>query len=178
MPAGQPLITLPSSMGSGISFNERFRPSQNGATAESLYSLATESGQEVKRQLTGGGGEVPSGVPLMEALASKGMGSVGQRSATMDVGGAGFVYPMSGLPEYSFFKPETRGGKRSSAEHILSRTDSQTKERAATLMPGARFDERDPQISGHRQLQITSSFGGGKLSRQFRVRRSKSVEFE
>ena len=175
--SGQPLITSPTSVGSGsstltpggsgISFNERFKPAQNGATAESLYSLATESGVEVKRQLkgAGGSGDLPAGIPLSEALASKGLGNGASRAATMD---PGFVYPMSGLSDYNFFSPRPPGVNDPQGIYSLAQQESHPKAaRSATLMPGAQLDQKETQqygAGGHRPLQMTSSLGGGRGS--------------
>ena len=163
--SGQLHITSPTSTStlsttptSGITFNERFKPAENGATAESLYSLATESTVEVKRQLKGGG-EVPAGVPLSQALALKGMGNGSQRTSTMS--GPAFAYPMSGLQDYNFFSPRPPGVNDPQGIYSLAQ-ESQTKGvRSATLMPGVRLGDKDiPQLSGHRPLQLTSSLGG------------------
>ena len=180
MPAGvpscQPLITSPTPTGgssstltpggSGISFNERFKPVRNGATAESLYSLATESGAEVKRQLygTAGSSELPAGIPLSEALASKGLGNGASRAATMD---SGFVYPMSGLSDYNFFSPRPPGVSDPQGIYSLAQQESHAKAmRSATLMPGAQLGQREAQQygGGHRPLQETSSLGRSSLN--------------
>lgn len=152
--------------GGGISFNERFKPVQNGATAESLYSLATESGVEVKRQLKGaaaGSGDPPAGTPLSEALASKGLGNGASRAATMD---PGCVYPLSGLSDYNFFSPRPPGVSDPQGIYSLAQQDSQHSKaaRSATLMPGTQLDQGEAQqygVGGHRPLQVSSSLGGG-----------------
>lgn len=148
--------------GSGISFNERFKPVQNGATAESLYSLATESGAEVKRQLQGAAGssDIPAGIPLSEALASKGLGNGASRAATME---SGFVYPMSGLSDYNYFSPRPSGVNDPQGIYSLAQQAPHAKAtRSATLMPGTPLDQRESQQygGGHRPLQETSSLGG------------------
>ena len=166
--SGNSSTLTPGSIGSGgVSFNERFKPAQNGATAESLYSLATESGVEVKRQLAGGtGGDLPAGIPLSEALASKGLGNGASRAATMDPGCA---YPMSGLSDCNFFSPRPPGVNDPQGIYSLAQQETHTKAtRSATLMPGAQLDQRDVQqyggVGGHRPLQATSSLGGGRGS--------------
>lgn len=56
----------------GIAFNEVFRPSE-GPSLESTYSLALSAENDVQRQLSVEQ-EVPTGVPLAEALVSRGLG--------------------------------------------------------------------------------------------------------
>lgn len=171
---GQLLITSPAPgssstltpSSSGVSFNERFKPAQNGATAESLYSLATESGVEVKRQLAGGTGDLPAGIPLTEALASKGLGNGASRAATMD---PSCVYPMSGLSDYNFFSPRPPGVNDPQGIYSLAQQETHTKAtRSATLMPGAQLDQREIQqyggVGARRSLQATSFLGGGRGS--------------
>ena len=85
-PPHREVLTLPvksssSQSNTRIPLNERFRPTENGSTSESLYSLAQSASHEVHRQLSRDQ-EVPAGTPLAEALASKGMGS-GQRSTSV-----------------------------------------------------------------------------------------------
>lgn len=79
--------SIPTSAGSSSSSSSNpFQPSENGASQDQLYSLATSAGSEVQRQLKGGGGGedvVPAGVPLSEALASKGLAGSGRRSGSM-----------------------------------------------------------------------------------------------
>lgn len=143
---------------SGISFNERFKPVENGATADSLYSLATESSVEVKRQLKGGD-EVPTGVSLSQALALKGMGNGAQRTATMS--SPGLIYPMSGLQDYNYFSPRPVGVNDPQGIYSLAQESQAKGARSATLMPGTRLGDKDiPQLSGHRPLQQSSSLGG------------------
>ena len=56
-----------------MAFNERFRPSE-GVPVESLYSMAQAAETDVQREL-GEEQQVEAGVPLMEALATKGIGT-------------------------------------------------------------------------------------------------------
>lgn len=165
MPGDQPLITPPTSSnstGGGVSFNERFKPVENGATAESLYSLASDAGAEVKRQLKGGGNEVPAGIPLTEALASKGLGNGRHRTDS-----GGFIYQSyraTGLSEYNYFSPRPSGANDPQGIYSLAQ-ESNTKARSATMMPGFQFDDKKESQSadGHRQLQFSSSLGGSTL---------------
>ncbi len=59
-------------LGAQTSSNNRFQPSE-GPPTESLYTLAQAAEADVQREL-GQEQQVPAGVPLMEALATKGIG--------------------------------------------------------------------------------------------------------
>lgn len=94
--------TPPARGGRGVSFNERFKPSE-GATVESMYSLAHSVETEVQRQLSGEQ-EVPAGTPLSEALASKGMSS-GTRTASISSASGGDANTSSSSDSPSFLSP-------------------------------------------------------------------------
>lgn len=69
----------------GVPFNERFKPSSEPLTMESMYSLAHSVETEVQRQLSGEQ-EVAAGTPLAEALVYKGIST---RSASVSSASGG-----------------------------------------------------------------------------------------
>ena len=139
-----PNISAPTTTG-GIPLSERFKPSQNGT--EELYSLATAVGKDVHKQLSGDDQDVPSGVPLSEALAYKGLGSTSQYSPTP--GSAGLNPAVNRTPKLSnssYFTPRQGDGPvfaGSLGESVYSLYQMEPssspapvpKPRSATLMP-------------------------------------------
>ena len=149
----------------GIPLSERFKPSQNGT--EELYSLATAVGKDVHKQLSGDNQDVPSGVPLSEALAYKGLGSTSQYSPTP--GSAGLNPAVNRTPKLSnssYFNPRQRDGPvfaGSLGESVYSLYQMEPssspapvpKPRSATLMP-SKSGLVDPI---HKPLTVSQSAG-------------------
>ena len=94
----------------GVPFSEQFKTTGRNESADAVYSLAVAAGLETQHQLNRESQEIPSGVPLSDALASKGLGSgdTGGRSessrGSVGSGGSGDV-AANRLSEGAFFMP-------------------------------------------------------------------------
>ena len=159
------------SAGGGISFNDRFRPSGENAGAESMYSLAHSVDAEVQRQLSGEQ-EIPAGIPLSEALASKGISS-GNRTSSISLASGGDATASFNPDSPSFLSPHhetakdgqnlyspvpkkpsnTLGGSGSGGQ-----TRPVPKPRSATLNPTT--PRTVEQLGSPAQQRLTSSTAG------------------
>ena len=165
----------------GVPLSERFKPIENGLGGDSIYSLAVAEQQSVHKQLSNKP-EIPAGVSLSEALATKGMGT-GRRPVSTS-SRASFdssslsdatINRLSGMSDSHYFAPRSyESGAYFEAgmdPHSLyasptnnapllnvspGRFDS--KSRAATMLPPM-TDPLAPD-SRHRGLTSTASYGG------------------
>ena len=162
----------------GVPLSERFKPTENGLGGSSIYSLAAAEQQSVQRQLSKDP-EIPAGVSLSEALATKGMGSGGGRpvsvSSRTSLDGDAAVNRLSGMSDSHYFVPRSfESGAYFDAgmdSHSLyaSPTNNaplssvspgffESKPRAATMLP-PQTDPLPPDPR-HRGLTTAISYGG------------------
>lgn len=91
----------------GIPFTEQFKTTGHVTTTESVYSLAANADYDVRQVLKPDSADVPAGVPLSEALSSKGLG--GNRDSAAS-GGSGGDVAANRLSETAFFTPRPGDG--------------------------------------------------------------------